>query len=133
MFHRIPRRIQERMRYLERLEPYAPEPLTRKSRYIKLRGATESIPKAVFELAENPPGTPRKVVSVPQAAGLAWNVVELNEVKPLYEGDFQAAMAGPRRDAAMMRQVFIAEWFTLPNVMKRTGFESALEQPIPTP
>ncbi len=112
-------------RYAEMLGPFTPsQPLTREALFIDTKlGYLGSLAEKVFAA-----GAPREgehsVVAVPMVPSRRWAVVEVLDIEPLYQGDFdleRAAYANQSiRDAA---QTFQMEWFEPENIYKRTGYK----------
>jgi len=88
-------------------------------------GVVEGLHKQVFALADSPndDGQAHRVVAVPAADKHKWIVAELEEVKPIYAGDFvkQQSSIG-YRDRRVTAGGFTIAWFERENILKRTGF-----------
>jgi hypothetical protein len=118
-------------RYVADLEPHTPERLTRTTRMMRPKlGATTTIPKGIFALADEPAGDDaHRVGALPFAKEFQWVVAELLDVQPIYEKPFeqqlQASRSNPQTDMMKFR-IFLMDWFQPENVMKRTGFKDLL-------
>lgn len=112
-------------RYAEMLGPFTPsQPLTREAMFIDTKlGYLGSLAEKVFA-AGAPKEGEHSVVAVPMVPSRRWAVVEVLDIQPLYQGDFdleRAAYANQSiRDAA---QTFQVEWFEPENIYKRTGYK----------
>jgi hypothetical protein len=115
--------------YVQDLQPVTPMQLTR--RFGLLKGASgpevlpANIPDAVFALAstKTSEADPHRVTSVPVANEYRWVVAQLDEIKPLYDGQFEAQLAKAVLSSENReRQRFVAEWMAPQNVKERAGF-----------
>ncbi len=118
-------------RYVQMLQPYEPEQFLRQPRFLKNVGYTPGLHKQVFAPpAEGGPDQTEvhPVVIAPLARTLKWAVVELIEIKPIYQGNFELKREELEAQAYMARfQAFWYEWFDPKNVMARTGYVPDVE------
>ena len=113
-------------RYLRMLEPFEPEQFLRQPRPIRNLGYAPGLHEQVFALGEQagPDATePHRVIVTPLAKSLKWAVVELLEVKPIYQGEFDLKREELEAQAYMGRlQMFWTDWFAPKNILARTGY-----------
>ena len=90
------------------------------------------IPKLHTELfarVEGPFSTtmpPHLVVAAPSVRERKWAIVEMVELKPLYEGEFEQDREQRQQEAAQtVQRSFSTAWFDVDNVYKRAGFVPA--------
>ncbi len=113
-------------RYLAMLEPFEPEQFLRQARPIKNIGKAPELHDQVFAPAEQ--GGPdltqeHPVVVAPLAKTLKYAVIELLEIRPIYQGDFDLKREELEAQAYMGQlQPFWYDWFDPKNVLARTGF-----------
>jgi hypothetical protein len=113
-------------RYLRLLDPFEPEQFLRQPRFLKNVGYAPGLHERVFAPADQ--GGPdltqeHPVIAVPLAKTLKWVVVEVLEIKPIYQGDFELKREELETQAYRGRlQTFWTEWFEPKNILTRTGF-----------
>lgn len=124
---------QRKPRYAEDLEIFTPNPIGRRDSMVVPRvGRTSTLPSAVLELTADlqDESVAHAVTAAPLANQLKWVVAELDELKPLYAGEFEQQV---QMSASQLRrgtiQAFQSYWIAPQNVVERTGFESALPDP----
>lgn len=113
-------------KYADKFEPATPTGrFTRMQTYTRHAGRSTILPEAVFELAEQPADEgARRVVLVQNAGELKWIVAELEEVKPVYAGEFASQrdqLAMYSRQAQM--RLFMQDWFDSEMIRQRTGYQ----------
>lgn len=116
--------------YMAALGPIVQEKFSRTPRLIhSLIGYMPNLNKQVFELADLTSETTRpahSIVLVPNAQAQKWVVGELKEVKPLYQGDFDAQREAMQRRAASEEDSrFYNAWFEPESIRERCGYVSA--------
>ncbi len=118
--------------YVQKLQPYSPQKLTRGARFVELLGSAPGVPKAIFALGDTPTtdtSPAHRVAVIPAANQFKWVVGELEEIKPIYEGAFeQQLLAAAQSTQGSDMQRFFGAWRTAENVRQRSGFKSA-DQP----
>lgn len=121
-------------KYVESLTPFTPANLTRKPArgqpvYIRELGVVPSVPEAIFALVDEPSAESapaHQVTDIPLASNWRWVVAEVESVKPLYAGAFEAQLRGmPSFSQYQERQLFGFAWRMPEKVQQRTGFISA--------
>lgn len=117
-------------RWAAALDPITPSQLTRGKQFIEQVGAAGPVAAALFELADKSPAGPPAQAERVAVVGLAnqykWVVGELVEVKPIYEGGFQAQVASASlRNRMTAMQRFDFEWAAPQNLYQRIGFVAA--------
>lgn len=110
-------------------------PFTPEGRFMRRPGGLREVPvspllhEQVFALADAPFSSTapvHRMVVVPVARERKWIVAELIEVKPLYEGEFDAAREDQvQQTASRVQQRLAAAWYNVENVYQRTGFVPA--------
>ena len=117
--------------YVNALGPNKPSlPFTRNTAVVQWVGQTRKLPREVFALAEpdSQKSTGTHNVAVIEVADLLkWVIVELEQVKPLYAGEFdqqRATLLG--RPASDLRWPLQMNWFARDNVRQRCGFVRAV-------
>jgi len=126
--------------YLKALGPTKPSGrFTRSSAFTREVGSSQKLPEAVFALTTQPASAPAgpRIALVGVANQHKWVVAQLDEVRPIYEGDF-AKRAQSLAQQALQRdgQAFQMSWFGSDKIRARTRFEplgrlaeEAAEQP----
>ena len=114
-------------KYADALEPFTPtQRLTRNSFSVDARvGAAGPLPEKVFEIARQPVSPEgRRLGLVQLVIARKWVLVELEEIKPIYQGEFD------RRRQSLAAQnlrfesfVFRSDWINSDNIRLRTGFQ----------
>ena len=111
-------------RYLNSLKPTEPAAFKRMPGPNTVGSPT--LHEKIFESPANGgPDTslPHPVIEVPNARGMRCFVAELEEIKPVYQGDFDAARAQLEQDATQSQaQFFFYTWFNVKNIEARTGY-----------
>ena len=121
--------------YVTNLEPYTPKGLTRNSRTVERLGFITSVQDAIFGLAEasaGEPATAHRVTVMSLANQFKWVIGELEEIKPIYAGDFEQQV--PYGMQAVQRsdmRTFGMAWHDPERVQQRTGFTSAWKSADP--
>lgn len=99
---------------------------TRRARPLPNVGVSNSLHREVFAAAEAPPSATapaHKVVLVPQASAQKWVLAEVLELKPVYQGDFDAQLEGQlQRARTMDYSTFRQNWFKPENIRARAQF-----------
>jgi hypothetical protein len=107
-------------RYAELLGPFTPnQPLTREALFIDTKlGYLGSLASKVFEAGEH------SVIAAPMAPSRRWAVIEVLDIEPLYEGNFDLErVAYGNKAIGEAAQTFDQEWFDPLNIHKRTGYQ----------
>jgi hypothetical protein len=115
--------------YTNMLTPVTPQRLTRSATYIQQPklGVVKDLPREIFALAEQPvsEADPHRAAVLPLASQYRWVVVELVEIKPLYEGAFEKELAATVQDEQSrsddMRS-FARLWGNQASVERRTDY-----------
>ena len=114
-------------RYAQDLTPFTPVKLTRLVALDRHLIGVPSFPKAVFKLADSPTtseAAPHAITTVSAAGQHKWFVVQLDEVKPIYTGSFEAGLGQLAvTDQRKERDEFATEWTAAENVKERTSFQ----------
>ena len=113
--------------YTRYLGPFTPRaPLTRVLSYVhEYIGLAPNLHKQVFALAESQPSTGpvRRVALVQVTEGQKWVVAELEEIKPIYAGDFEKRRVELARTTEYEEKLhFRLVWYDAGNILRRTGF-----------
>lgn len=99
---------------------------TRRPRPLPNVGVSNSLHRAVFEAAEAPAtatAPAHKVVLVPQAKDQKWVLAEVLELRPIYQGDFDAQLESQvMRARSMDYSAFRQNWFKPENIRARAHF-----------
>jgi hypothetical protein len=113
-------------RYLAMLEPFEPEQFLRQARPLKNIGYAPELHEQVFApVAQGGPDLTQEhpVIVAPLAKTLKYAVVEVLEIKPMYQGDFELKRDELEAQAyAGELQPFWYDWFNPKNILARTGF-----------
>lgn len=115
--------------YAESLVPVTPERLTRSARLIRPRiGTVQDLPKELFKLAEAPvaEGAQHRAAAFPLATQHRWVVAQVDELKPIYQGEFEAQLAGALRMNWEARR-FYSDWWNPDFIKARAGFKPVAE------
>jgi len=114
-------------RYAADLEPADVPGLTRSSSFIARLGSVPRLTQTIFGLAGSaaPVTEPaHRVAAAPVASQHKWVVVELTEIKPLYEGAFETELVlYQQRGNWSELQRFYMDWLAPGRVRDRTRFE----------
>lgn len=128
----------QRPQYGRAFGPNVPTvPFTRDSRSVQWVGQTQKVQREAFSL-EQPPtadeATDHAVAAVEVANLFKWVVVELEEVKPLYAGEFaQQRPTLLHQGSDFKRAMLKWGWISPDNVRQRTGFEFARDEQADEP
>jgi hypothetical protein len=113
-------------RFLRALQPFEPEQFLRQPRPLKYVGYAPKLHEMVFAPPDEggpDPTQEHPVIVVPLARSLKYAVVQLLELKPMYQGEFELKREELERQAYMDRaQEFWQEWFEPKNILARTGY-----------
>lgn len=88
-------------------------------------GYSPTLADRVFKLVDETAGAgpvAHRVTVVPTPAMRTWAVIELESLKPLYEGDYAAAKQALTQTMQYEFRSFVMGWFDSENVRKRTGY-----------
>ncbi|MBU0638885.1 MAG: SurA N-terminal domain-containing protein [Planctomycetes bacterium] len=121
-----------RPRWLESLGPFTPSrAFSRRSLYLQNVGVSRNLPEAVFVLADEPAQAGKHRVALVQVANVRkWVVAELEEVKPIYAGQFaQLREQVAVRSAQMESSHFAQAWFATENIRQRAGYKPRVAEP----
>lgn len=114
--------------YARLLAPASPPGFRRSGGFVMNVGSTAALAPKLFALAE-PTATAaaHKVVVQSQPADNKWILAELIGLKPMYEGQFDAARDELEAQVAMRSSgmTFFSKWFDPANIMARTRFTPA--------
>lgn len=114
-------------RYLGPLRPRGP--FTRVPSYVhEYVGLAPNLHKQVFALAESQPSTGpvHRVALVQVTEDQKWVVAELEEIKPIYAGDFEKRRAELARTTEFEERLHLMQaWYDAENTLRRTGFVRA--------
>ncbi len=123
--------------YLARLGPKpTPQPVKRNLAMVEGAGNARKLAEEVFKRLAQPPtatGPAHRVVIAPLANRSLWLVAQIDELLPLYEGDFATRRAGVEsqlRSAELSS--FQRLWFDSTNIFQRTGFVAKAQPAPPT-
>ena len=108
--------------YTRDLAPFSPQRLTRKAGWLQRLGPVLEFPSAVFALADKE-GSDHRVATIPIATQSKWTVVELQEIKPIYAGQFEQQLLASAMAAGQAGNSFFSNWMNSESVRERTGFE----------
>ena len=116
-----------RFGYTRYLGPLTPRgPLTRVPSYIhEYVGLAPNLHKQVFTLAESQPSTGpvHRVALVQVTEDQKWVVAELEEIKPIYAGDFEKRRVELARTTEYEERLHLMQaWYDAKNILRRTGF-----------
>ena len=113
-------------RYLRALEPFEPEQFLRQPRPLKYVGYAPGLHELAFASpdASGPDPTQKhSVIDAPLAKSLKWAVVELLEIKPIYQGDFELKREELEAQAYLGQlEAFWYDWFEPKNILARAGY-----------
>ena len=112
--------------YADNFEPFKPSGrLTRRSFFDARVGTAGPLAEKTFELAEQPaPEGGRRVAAVQLTSGRKWVLVELEEVKPLYQKGFDRHLVrSSQQPFKIETYLFQGDWFASDNIRARTGYE----------
>ncbi|TWT43728.1 periplasmic folding chaperone [Phycisphaerae bacterium RAS1] len=116
-------------RFLEALGPNTgPSRFTRRASPLLHVGMTANVPKKAFELAAAPPSATapaHKVAAVPVASEFKCVVVAVNELKPLYQGDFSKQKDMLKMQSMSQRNMATMLWFDPTSIHERLGYKPA--------
>jgi len=111
-------------RYLGPLTPRVP--FTRTPSYThEYVGLAPNLHKQVFALAESQPSTGpvHRIALVQVTEDQKWVVAELEEIKPIYAGDFEKRRAELARTTEYEERLHLLQaWYDAENILRRTGF-----------
>jgi len=113
-------------RYLGPLRPS--RPFTRVPSYVHdYVGLAPNLHKQVFALVESQPSTGpvHRVALVQVTEDQKWVVAELEEIKPIYAGDFENRRADLVRTSQEEWLHLMRSWYDAENILRRTGFVRA--------
>ena len=115
-----------RFGYTRYLGPFVPGgPFTRVPSYVRDVGLAPTLHKQVFALAESQPSTGpvHRVALVQVTEDQKWVVAELEEIKPIYAGDFEKRRADLARTPEYQERIYLMQaWYDAKNILRRTGF-----------
>ncbi len=120
--------------YIENLGPFIPQAsLTRQSRFLPKVGAVPAtLRDELFKLVSEPEATTQTAHRVAVAASTSnqhWIVAQVEQVQPLYEGDFakQRDLFAQMSEQGQIRAIW-GGWFDPANVRRRAKFEPVTNQ-----
>lgn len=115
------------------LGPTRPANFRRQASPLANLGLAPELHKKVFALGELPEAEGvHRVLAAPVAKNFKWVVAELEGVRPIYQGDFDAKRENLERTTMFTRQSeFMRQWGDIANIHARTGYVNlrAGEQP----
>jgi hypothetical protein len=116
-----------RFGYTRYLGPLTPRgAFTRVPSYVhEYVGLAPILHEQVFALAESLPSTGpvHRVAVVPVTEDQKWVVAELEEIKPVYAGDFEKRRMDLARTAEYQERLQLMQaWYDAKNILRRTGF-----------
>ncbi len=89
----------------------------------------------MFELADQPaPEGGRRVALVQLISGRKWVLVELEQVKPLYQEGFDRHLVrSVQQPFKIETYLFRSDWFNSDNIRARTGYEPPVRDDASAP
>ena len=123
-------------KYADGFEPFKPTgKLTRRSFFDARVGTAGPLPEKVFELADQPaPEGGRRVAAVQLISSHKWVLVELEEVKPLYQEGFDRHLVrSSQQPFKIETYLFQSDWFKSDNIRARTRYEPPPRNDQPAP
>lgn len=121
------------VRYVEALGPNpGPSRFTRRPTSLLHVGMTANVPRKAFELVTAAPSATApayKVAAVPVANEFKWVVLSVNELKPLYMGDFERQKEALKMQALAQSNMPTMFWFDPSSIHERLGFRLAAGVP----
>jgi hypothetical protein len=112
--------------YTRYLVPFTPiGSFTRTPRHVGYVGLVPTLHKQVFALADSQPSTGpvHRVALVQVTEDQKWVVAELEEIKPIYAGDFEKRQVDLARATEYQERLHLMQaWYDTENILRRTGF-----------
>ncbi len=111
--------------YTRLLPPASPAAFARTSKSLMRVGTVQELPRKIFALAEEPVSEgQRRAAAFPVASAQKWVIAELSEIKPIYAGLFDEAVANNTGNQEELT-LFQTDWVAPERVKQRTGFIQA--------
>ncbi|RMF85451.1 MAG: hypothetical protein D6744_01370 [Planctomycetota bacterium] len=105
---------------------YEPPRFFRTPERIRNIGVSKELHDKVFEAAENAKPGEKPILVVPVSEGTKWAIVEVEGLKPLYQGEFDSRKAQLAQQNAFLQAMDARRvWFDVANIRQRTGFVDA--------
>ena len=112
--------------YTREFSVYQPPRFFRTPERIRNVGTSQQLHEQVFAAAEQAGPIENPVLALPVADGTKWVVVQVQGLKPLYQGEFDSRKAQLAQQNAFLQGMdFRRRWFDIASIRQRTGFVDA--------